>query len=52
MFTLIGILYWKAIQQVILFRKNRRWTGKFVISSVWLGLVSISIVKSVIESVF
>jgi hypothetical protein len=51
-FTLIGILYWKAIQQVLLFRKNRKWTGRFVLSFVWLGLVSINIARSIISTIF
>ncbi len=50
--TLVGILYWKAIQQILLFRKNRVWTGKFVISAVWLSLVSFNMLKSLFEIVF
>lgn len=50
--TLVGILYWKAIQQILLFRKNRVWTGKFVISAVWLSLVSYNMLKSLFEIVF
>jgi hypothetical protein len=49
LFTLVGILYWKAIQQVLLFRRTRKWTGKFVISAVWLGLVSFNMLKSVFD---
>jgi hypothetical protein len=50
--TLVGILYWKAIQQILLFKKNRVWTGKFVISAVWLSLVSFNMLKSLFEVVF
>ena len=49
--TLVGILYWKAIQQILLFRKNRVWTGKFVISAVWLSLASFNMLKSLFEIV-
>jgi hypothetical protein len=49
LFTLVGILYWKAIQQILLFRKTRKWTGKFVISAVWLALVSFNMLKSVFD---
>lgn len=48
----IGVLYWKAIQQVLRFRKDRKWTGKFVISAVWLGLVSINVVLSIFNAIF
>ena len=50
--TLVGILYWKAIQQILLFRKTRAWTGKFVISAVWLTLVSFNMLKSLFELAF
>lgn len=43
----IGVLYWKAIQQVLQFRKDRKWTGKFVISAAWLGLVSVNLMISI-----
>jgi hypothetical protein len=43
----IGVLYWKAIQQVLRFRKDRKWTGKFVISAAWLGLVSFNLMISI-----
>ncbi len=49
--TLVGIVYWKAIQQILLFRKTRVWTGKFVISAVWLTLVSFNVLKSLFEFV-
>lgn len=49
LFTLVGILYWKAIQQVLLFRRTRKWTGKFVISAVWLALVSFNMLKSIFD---
>jgi Co/Zn/Cd efflux system component len=48
----IGVLYWKAIQQVLRFRKDRKWNGKFVISAAWLGLVSINVVVGLIRSIF
>jgi len=44
----IGVLYWKAIQQLLQFRKDRKWTAKFVISAVWLGLVSLNVFISVL----
>jgi hypothetical protein len=50
--TLVGILYWKAIQQILLFRRTKIWTGKFVLSAVWLSLVSINIFKSFFDFVF
>jgi hypothetical protein len=49
--TLVGILYWKAIQQILLFRKTKIWTGKFVISAVWLSLVSYNMLKSLFDIV-
>jgi hypothetical protein len=52
LFVGIGVLYWKAIQQILLFRKDRKWTGRFVISAAWLGLVSINVVLGLIRSVF
>ena len=48
----IGVLYWKAIQQILRFRKDRKWTGKFVVSAAWLGLVSINVVLGLIRSIF
>jgi hypothetical protein len=48
----IGVLYWKAIQQVLRFRKDRKWTGKFVISAAWLGLVSINVALSIFNAIF
>jgi hypothetical protein len=44
----IGILYWKAIQQLLQFRKDRKWTAKFVMSAAWLGLVSLNVIISVV----
>ena len=52
LFVCIGVLYWKAIQQVLKFRKDRKWTGKFVISAAWLSLVSINVVLGFIRSIF
>lgn len=43
-FVAIGVLFWKAIQQVLLFRKDRKWTGKFVMSATWIFLVAVNIV--------
>jgi len=52
MITVTGVIYWKAIQQILLFRKNRKWTGKFVISAVWLLLVTINILVSTFNQFF
>jgi hypothetical protein len=52
LFTVVGVLYWKAIQQILLFRKNRKWTGRFVISAVWMSLVTINILLSAFNQFF
>ena len=47
--TLVGCIIWQAIRQVLLFRKTRQWTPKFVISAVYLTMFSIGIINSVIS---